>query len=127
VVLTLMREHLSHFCSLPDWGAHPASSSSSSSSGSAAAQGGAATGHLLVTAARDPACERPWIEIYSLPLLIILLGTLALYRLVLACDEGKQPAPAEAQQQQQQQQQQRQGAHAGAAAAAAAALPAGKY
>ena len=119
VVLTLMREHLSHFCSLPDWGAHPASSSSSGGSGggSAAALGGAAAGHLLVTAARDPACERPWLEIYSLPLLIILLGTLALYRLVLACDEGKQPAPAEAQQQQQQQQ--RQGA-------AAAPAP-GKY
>lgn len=91
VVLTLMREHLSHFCGLPDWGA------GTGSEGSSLAPAGAAPGgHLLLSGVRDAACTPSWLEVYSLPLLLIVLGTLVVWRLVAACDDShQQPAGKE--------------------------------
>jgi len=75
VVLTLMREHLSHFCSLPEWTADQ------SAVPGAPASGAAARGHLLA----DPhggasACSN--FDAFAIPLLIIFLGTIAIYRIL---------------------------------------------
>jgi hypothetical protein len=91
VVLTLMREHLSHFCALPTWRAHHPPALQQHRPPPAASASSAA--HLLATPVGAAECAPSWAHVYSLPFLLILLGTLAVLRLVHCCD-AKPPEDA---------------------------------
>lgn len=83
VVLTQMREYLSHFCGLPSW---------QLPQGPAAGASAASTAGVVDLVA-PKSCSS--IEIFSLPLLIIVLGSLLVYRLTQALsfvEPGESPS-----------------------------------